>query len=395
MSIVKNKQSTAHSAKRAFVEAMSSLGSHYGLNYDSGNREVIHLLYNEEANLLHARQIARANGWWSSIINSMFALDTLYGHSGRRAEWAVLVNEIVPDFVDPATNGPFEGREEQWGFVTDYRVRIAREARQWAEAERLMCAKVEWSRQRAKPALAAPSSKLNEAQRNVIQSLAASVNQLGQILRKQSNPECVKTYQEDYELSLQIDDKTGAAIAAFNLGRAYKDIPALHDLAQAERWYWHSLELHDKRDELGRGRCHEELGVVAYERFKEARDANKPKEELFKHINEAVKFYLQALDLLPPTAVEDLAVTHNALSVIYEEGASDLARALPHYHEAIAYFEKAGALYNAAIARRNVATALKQANRLVDARGGTRWQRCAIMRRSETALRKRLRRQRG
>ena len=31
----------------------------------------------------------------------MQGLRTLYGHTGRRAEWQRLVEEIVPDFVDP------------------------------------------------------------------------------------------------------------------------------------------------------------------------------------------------------------------------------------------------------------------------------------------------------
>ena len=154
----------------------------------------------------------------------------------------------------------------------------------------------------------------------------------------------------------------------FNLGHAYKDIPALRDLAQAERWYRRALELHEERDRLNRSKGLSQLGLVAYERFNEARKVKKPEAELLKQLNIAVQFYQQALEITPPNAVDSLAVKHNALGVIYDEGAGDLDRALPHYREAIRYEEMQGNLYGAAQTRCNVALALAQAGRLMDAR---------------------------
>ena len=49
----------------------------------------------------------------------------------------------------------------------------------------------------------------------------------------------------------RIGDRAAEAVAAFNLGHAYKDLPALRDLDAAERWYRRSLELDDPRDRLG------------------------------------------------------------------------------------------------------------------------------------------------
>jgi hypothetical protein len=124
-------------ATGAFVEAMGALGYYYHSQYEGGNRDVIAALNAEEANLLHARQLARTHGWWDALIKTMQGLFQLYDHTGRRAEWAQLVEEIVPDFVDPATDGPLPGREEHWSLVTAYRVRLTEEARQWADAEQL------------------------------------------------------------------------------------------------------------------------------------------------------------------------------------------------------------------------------------------------------------------
>ncbi len=52
-----------------------------------------------------------------------------------------------------------------------------------------------------------------------------------------------------------------------------------------------------------------------------------------KHLNAAVDYYQQALALLPPDAVNDLAVTHNQLGGIYTT-IGDLERALNHCNNA-------------------------------------------------------------
>jgi tetratricopeptide (TPR) repeat protein len=78
-------------------------------------------------------------------------------------------------------------------------------------------------------------------------------------------------------------------------------------------------------------------------------------------------FFQQALDLLPPNAVGDLARTHEALGTVYFE-AADIDRAFQHFREAIRYCELQGDLYATARTRRNVAKALVRVLRLADAR---------------------------
>ena len=353
-------------ATRAFVEAMGTLGNYYHDQYIDGNRDVIGALEAEEANLLHARRLARANGWWGRVIDTMQGLRVLYDHTGRRGEWQRLVEEIVPDFVDPATDGPLPGREEQWSLVTEYRALLAEEARQWAEAERLQRARVEWNRQRAAPALTMPPEALDGTQRNAIRSLAVSLHELGQIQRELGQPECVAAYEETASLLQRIGDKPTEAIAAFSLGHAYLDLSSLRNLEQAERWYRRSLELFDERDRQGRARCLVQLGTVERKHFYEAKAADKPREELIYHLNNAVQFYHQALDLLPSNAMDDLGVTHTLLGNTYDD-AGDLDRALSHYREAIRHYEVATNEYEAARTRRNIAIALVQAGRLDEA----------------------------
>jgi len=345
---------------------MGELGSNHLMQYMEGNRDVIAVVRAEEANLLHARRLARTHAWWGRVISTMQGLRALYEHSGYQSEWAALVSEIVPDFVDPTTDGPLPGREEQWGLVAEYRVRLAMDALRWAEAERLQRLRVECERKHASAALAVALDALDKAARNPIRTLAASLEQLGTIQREQANSDCLGAYREAIDLCQRIGDRAGEAVVALNLGRAYEDISALRDVDQAEQWYRRSLELLRKRDRLGRAKCFNQLGLVALERFRKARAARGEQEELLRHIKAAAQLCHQALDLLPADAVDDLAMTHNQLGNIYNS-AGDLDRALPHYSESIRYWEVVGNLYNAARTRFNVAATLADAGRLSDA----------------------------
>jgi tetratricopeptide (TPR) repeat protein len=353
-------------AARAFVEAMGELGNYYIDQYGAGNRDVIAVLSFEEANLLYARKLARMHEWWDGVISMMQGLHWLYDHTGRMTEWARLVNEIVPDFVDTETDGPLPGREEQWSFVTEYRVRLAEEARQWVEADRLQRACVDWDRKRAATALATPLETLDSTQYNDIRMLSVSLHDLGEIQREQGKSECVDSYEEAIELAERIGDKSAEAVCAYNLGNAYLTISSHHNLEHAEQWYRRSLELLDERDKLGQARCLNQLGYVAHKRFEEARTVKKPEKELKSHINDALQYYNKALEMIPSNAVNDLAVAHNQLGLIYYN-AGDLDRALSHYRDSIRYKEVAGNLYGAAGTRYNVALVLIESGRFVDA----------------------------
>ncbi|MEM9294120.1 MAG: tetratricopeptide repeat protein [Acidobacteriota bacterium] len=349
-------------ARRAFVEAMGELGNYFHNQYGGGNRDVIGFLGAEEANLLQARRLAREEDWWDPVTSAMQGLRMLYHHTGRRAEWRRLVKEIVPDFVDPETEGPLQGREEQWSLVTEYRVLLAEEELRWDEAERLQSVCVDWDRRRAAPFLELPRETLDGPQRNTVRSLAVSLHELGQTRRELGREDCVEAYEEALELAESIGERAVAAICAFNLGHVYKDLPALRDLQEVERWYRRSLDLRDERDRLGRGGCFAQLGSVAFERFKEAREAKRPEEELLRHLNEAALSYHEALEHIPADVVDDLATIHNQLGNVYHT-AVKTDRAVEHYREAIRYREAQGNVYGASQTRFNVALALAQAGR--------------------------------
>jgi hypothetical protein len=358
-------------ALRAYVESMGELGNYYHNTYNAGNRDVIGILRAEEPNLLHARAIAlsglrKSKGDYARAVTStMQGLQTLYDHTGRRAEWKRLVDEIVPDFVG-ADDLPIPGREEQWRFVNDYRVWLARESRDWQTAEHLQRNKVEYAHRNAAGLLQRPVGSLDAGEKNSLRSLAASLHELGQIQRELGLPDCAKNYQESLELSENIGERAGAATCAFNLGHAYKNLPALRNLDEAERWYQRSLELRAEGDRLGRGKCNNQLGGTAYGRFNDAKKEEKTKEELLEHLNAAVGYYQQALALLPPDAVDDLAVTNCQLGIVFSE-AGDLEQGLSWWQKGITLFEKAGNLFEAGKHQRNISVFLALAERFSDA----------------------------
>ena len=343
-------------AVRSYVEEMGARGYYLANQYMDGNRELIGVLRAEEANLLRARTLARKHGWWDHVIGAMHGLQQLYGHTSRRSEWARLVKEIVPDFVDPATDGPLPGREELWGLVTRYRVRLAGEARQWEEAERLQSVNTDRQRVRAR-----------DSDRNSLRTLAANLHELGQIRRELGRPECVDSYRESFDLAIRIDDRPDAAIVAFNLGHACKDLSPLRDLDESERWYRRSLELRPEADGLHRAKSLAQLGNIALQRCREARSMNAPETERRRHLEDALRFYLQHLEMVPPDAVGSLAVAHNQLGIIYHD-ANDLDRALHHYRASIRFYKSAGDLYGAARPQYNIALALLGSKRFADAR---------------------------
>ncbi|MEV0722309.1 CHAT domain-containing protein [Micromonospora purpureochromogenes] len=350
----------------AYTTTVAVLGNTYLRWYNEGRAEVVDVLRVEEANLLHARSLARAAGRWQDVMGCMQGLRNLYGHTGRGAEWARLVDELVPDLVDPDTGGPRHGLGQQWRLLTHYRVKIARDGRDWTAALRLQQAHVDHARREAAATLGTASERRTDADRNRIRTLAASEEALGHILREQQDPGCMTHYERAADLLRAIGDRRAEGTIAFNLGHAHVVIPSLRDLDRAEHWYRRDLDLTDEQDRLGRARTVGQLGAVAHERFRDARAAGQPEQVLLEHLNAAAAAYQQALDLLPADATPDLAITYHHLGQIYAD-AGEYDTALTHLQQSIRLDEVAGNRYGAGQTRHAVAVLFARAGRSGDA----------------------------
>jgi tetratricopeptide (TPR) repeat protein len=246
--------------------------------------------------------------------------------------------------------------------LTEYRVRIASNARDWLTAQHLHDAIVARHRQLAANLLTLPPDALTEDQRATIRRFAIAVETLGHLQREQGQPGCVDHYLEAMELFQRIGARREEGVIAFNLGHAYAGIPALRDLDQAEQWYRRRLELVEGHDTLGRARTTGQLGAVAYLRFLDAHRAGEPAGQQARHLTDAATAYQQALDLLPPNAVDVSAVIHHQLGIIYSS-VGDTDAALRHYQQAIQLEERRDDRYSAGQSRHAAAAALAEAGR--------------------------------
>jgi tetratricopeptide (TPR) repeat protein len=356
----------ARHAARIWAEAISELADYCHREYAGGDAEVLDVLRAEEANLLRARQLALGHGWPDLLIGLMQGLRALYGETGRAVEWRRLVAELVPEFTDPATGGARPGLGKDWAILTEYRVQIAHQARDWPEAEQLQQANITWRREQAAEALAAPADARDDEQRAALRTLAVACQQLGDILRDQDRPGCVDPYLEACGLAQRAEDRRLEGVVAFNLGRAYEEIAALRDLDDAQRWYQRASDLFDARDVIGRAATTFSLGSVAFRRYRDAHDAGTEDDRTRGYVKDAVAAFHRALELYPTASAAEIAVVHNALGSLYAETRETRA-ALRHFQQAIQYSEHVDDRYGAGEARYNAAITLAGSWRRDDA----------------------------
>ena len=360
-------QPAADRVARAYATAIGALGGYYIRQAESGRTaEVLPALRAEEANLLHALDLARTRGPWDAAVSCLQALNVLYQRTGRDSEWARLVADVTPDFTDSDTGGPLPGREQEWSMITYYRALIAREARDWPAATALHEALTAWHRDRAGEALAAPAASLTPVQRIQIRNLSVSLSYLGDILRQQDDPGCLPHHQEALELDQKIGDRAAEADDTYDLGATYLRVSVLRDLDEAERWFQHSLSLRPDSDRIGRARCLGSLGVLALQKFDEARAADQAEPVLLEHLNAALRSYQQSLDLTPADDHETRGITENQLGNIFGT-AGDTRQALRHYQRSLQNQEARGDIYAAGRIRYSIAGLLARDGRPGDA----------------------------
>jgi tetratricopeptide (TPR) repeat protein len=320
----------------------------------------------EEANLHYALQLARTHHLHDSAMGCAQGLDQLYQLTGRTAEWARLVADIHGDFIDPATDKPRAGCEENYSIIMGYRVRIAQARRDWPTATRLQSMRSAWNRDRAAPYLDLPLWRLRSTERSRLHSLANSEHYLGQLLAEQHDPACREHLQAAYDLSERIGDDPLQAGAAGELGNAFLFVPGLRNLDEARRWFENALNLTPEHDRIRSALAHCGLASTAFERFSEAQDRGVSIEQLTADLEQARAGYQNALYLLHADHHGYRANIHNHLGRIHG-AVRDVPRALDHYQQSLHHSEAVGDTYSAGQTRLNIALLLDNNGRADDA----------------------------
>jgi tetratricopeptide (TPR) repeat protein len=354
---------------RTFTKVIAELGELAHGTYERGDRRGVAALVAHEQNLLFANSVTQGRGWWNEFVGTMQGLSTLCVATSRYAEWARLVSEMAPHFIDTTTDLPLQGMDENWPFFTQYRVQIAIAQHNLGEAERLGRLMVQWWRGRLDGSFAfsstAEAKASDKAKWYVVENIARSTQQLAWILCSKQDPDCVSLFEEAISLFQHLGDRYGEAVVAFNIGTAYINIPTLRNLLMAEKWSRRSLELWPQEDRVGCAACLHQIGTISSARFE---DANKPgadREYLQQLLAEADRFYNQALEMYPPYDADKISIVHSSLGRLY--ALVDPRMSLYHYRESLRYSEGAGLLHRATETRHQIAIVLAGAKRFEDA----------------------------
>lgn len=326
----------------AWVQAMGFFGGASHIIFTSGNLAIVDLLGLNEANLLHARQLACRRHNWPFAIGAMQGLRTLLRYHSRWADWKKLVEEVTP-FCCSEDDAPILGREDEYVQVMDFRVKLAQEVEHDVVLARaLLVNLVEVSHRLASGLLDVPVEiPLDVKQRSRIRNVAASLVIYGQILRDSGDAECLSHLKRAIRYSERIGDSAAQAMTEFNLGHAYKDVRGIRDLDAAQDAYQRSLALTPSKNVILRCNNIKQIGMVHHARLHEAQAAKAPEDIQQGHFDAALKAYSSALSICPESAQSELGSVHAEMGILFSN-VGDWEDARMHFEVAIACFERSG-----------------------------------------------------
>jgi tetratricopeptide (TPR) repeat protein len=354
-------------AARAFAESLGAFVTLFTISHSHGLQDkVLTALSDEEDNMRRAFALSREFGWHQATIGLLHGLFTLYWHTGRRIEWALLLTDLVPEFVD-SSGRPHPGKERWWTFVMDQVVRMEMWRRDFRKAGLLARAVLESEQRAAAPLESIPAHLLSPPQNKQLQSFAISLSRVADILRECDDAECLGFNERALAVYIHIEDPVGTAIRLFNLGHVFKNLPMLRDLERAEEFYRRAYESYPEPDDASRLQCLAQLGSVALQRLKDELGGQQRPEALSSHLDAALEYYETVLRGMAPDDILGLADVHNQLGVAFQYLEDEQNTAFEHFRMAIEYFDQAGESYEAASSRNNAAQVLRTLRRYNEA----------------------------
>ncbi|MBU0908772.1 MAG: CHAT domain-containing protein [Proteobacteria bacterium] len=355
-------------ATRAFSEAVGVFASLVTDGYEDGNLDLMNFIKLHYYNLLRARQIAITNELWVPLVRCMRALRIYFSENSWAAEseWGQLVAEIVPHFVDPASDGPIQGRTEGWKFLTQFRVEIASYEGSQEEAARLQTLLVDFSRRNIQNV----DSDGDDKSRNAIRNFAYDL--YVQAMIDLSDEKCIENLEEALILYERAADSIGGCRCAEGLCLANLK---LNKFGEAEKWCNYAIRHVDSKNSGVVGGLLTLLGQIHYEHFQFLASIQGGSEEFQKTkwdrarscLPEARKSLKTALNLLPQFRVALRAKAHRLLGSVFSH-LDENEQAFTHLSEAIKCNEEVGQIESAMGARIELAVLLLNSNRFADAR---------------------------
>jgi len=204
---------------------------------------------------------------------------------------------------------------------------------------------------------------LSAREKQKLQFQSIAIGRLADILRDKGDPECLTLNEDAIHLYRIIDDKVGPPIRLFNLGHVFKNIAELRDLDKAAMYYTASYESYPELDHLARAQCLGQLGAVSIARVEGGSKSGLGRAQMLKHLNRGIEYYEAALEMFPPDATINLAITHNQMGAALRFSKTEQSKALSHFKQAIRLFDQAQEWLEAATTRVNAAQMLAPPSR--------------------------------
>jgi tetratricopeptide (TPR) repeat protein len=353
-----------NACKQIFCLAVGVVGLNLSKRFGESSADAAAGLILEEPNLRYALKLAVQREAWTEAMFVLHGLEDLYVTiQGNVSRWREIVEQIRPFVTDAQTGRAIPGREIGWRAVTEYRMRIARDTGDAAEAEVLARSLVKYWRENAAPFLA-DKGRLVEGYEE-IHNLAVVLESQGNYLGRQGRTDGLPLLEEALQLSLKVGDQRQAAICAQSLGWVYRQVKPVRDLDKALEWFVRGLELVSDDDVALKGKMLVMSGSVFLTKFKDAY-GHEQMEELAENARLGMGSCLKALELLPPYSCEDRAEAFLNLGNFCL-----LARQLPeaeqYFREGLPLARQAGAVGFETTLLANIASTLKEQGRFADA----------------------------
>jgi tetratricopeptide (TPR) repeat protein len=352
----------------AFVETIVGVGGYIGKRYDDGERELLFDLIVNEQNMLHSLRLARAHGWWNEVIGLLRVINKLYSETGRKMEFVRVLEDVVPDFIDPVTHMARKGMEEWWFEFAMIRAREIRSGKDGAQrAGQIYSLLILHARAEVDKFPAPASVKLEGKSKTALSGLGTVLQNYGIMRWLDGDPKCVEPLQEAMEISERLGERDGVEAAAMHLGHAYVDFPAIRNLEKAEGYYQRILDLASERnDPFDMSHALHEIGQIYYHRFVEKMHGqNQNMEEINALANEALHYVRRAASLIPPTNPFASQIHHLMGNIYDDAGQPEIA--IQNYERSIQIADGCGDVGGASKGRREVARAYAKMGRLENA----------------------------
>jgi tetratricopeptide (TPR) repeat protein len=350
-------------AEQAYTEAVGYHSIQFTRHLQAGVRaRVIEALGKERDNLEQALYLSHQNGWLQAEVGILHGLNALLLHEGRFEEWKMVFASVWEDFVAPDLN-PQAGKERFWSFILDHRLRIAMEDGDLDQAENIARLIKNYEEGQTREIVRQAGHLYSNVERKRLNDLAIAIGRLADVLRQQDNSECVALNEEALAIYKLIQEKPGIAIRHLNLGHCYKNIEAIRDLQKSEQNYQDAYSSYPETDRLARAQCLAQISMIWIERVEEEAERGPVTADLEPQLNAAVAQYEQALRMLPPDALGEIANLHNHLGNALGIDPSRHEDALQHYRTSCQYAITVGQYYEAATVRGNFAQLLSRMGR--------------------------------